>query len=233
MRVHAIYHVPFEGLGTIADWIRERGHSLKETHIYAQEALPEPLDFDMLILMGGPMNVNEDHLYPWLKKEKVMLKNAIGAGKRILGICLGAQLIALALNGRVFRNGAPEIGWFPVRFDHDPSARIATGPECEFVTFHWHGDTFDLPEKATRLAYSEATRNQAFLYDGRILAIQFHPEVRSEDIQRMIRGAGIGLKKDVYIQTADEMAATTGYFAQNQDLLEEWLNRLEHSKVTN
>lgn len=233
MIVHAIYHAPFEGLGYIADWIKERNHGLTETHIYRQERLPDKSDFDMLVIMGGPMNVYEEQLYPWLKDEKVLIRRAIEGDKRVLGICLGAQLVALALDSKVYRNGKPEIGWFPVYLDHGLPADDPAEQEPAMITFHWHGDTFDLPDKAKRLAYSDATVNQAFSYENRILAIQFHPEVGTGDILRMIQGSGTQLKKDVFVQTANEMTAVTAHIGQNRALLGKWLDRLETKTLFN
>ena len=119
MRIHYFQHVPFEGLGSIEDWIRSEGYDLFSTRFYRNDPLPELDRIDWLIVMGGPMGANDDHIYPWLAAEKKFIGEAIKKGVRILGICLGAQLIASVLGARVYPNAHKEIGWFHVRLTPD------------------------------------------------------------------------------------------------------------------
>ncbi len=121
MRIHSLQHVPFEGLGSIEAWARDRGHSLTVTRFWAGDALPPPGALDWLIVMGGPMSVHDEAERSWLKAEKRFLRAALDAGKRVLGICLGAQLLAEAMGARIARARAKEIGWFPVTLT--PEAR--------------------------------------------------------------------------------------------------------------
>lgn len=172
LRVHVLQHVPFEGLGSIADWLASRNAEVAFTPLFApSHTLPETDAFDLLIALGGPMSVNDEARLPWLGNEKRLLARAIAHDKAVLGICLGAQLIADALGARVYPNTQKEIGWFPV---YAETADSAFPPE--FVAFHWHGETFDLPPGATHLAHTPACRNQAFRLGERVLGLQFHLE---------------------------------------------------------
>jgi len=200
MKIAAIYHVPFERLGYIEDWIRMRGHSLAEYHVYENQALPESSEFDLLVCMGGPMSVYEEIEYPWLIREKKLIRHCRESGKAVLGICLGAQLIAGALGCDVYRGQQKEIGWFPVAWKQ--GASFIPDLTGETTVFHWHGDTFDLPAGAFPLASSVATPNQGFLAGDRILAIQFHPEVKPENISLMVNHSGNELVGGPFIQEA-------------------------------
>ena len=226
MRIHAIYHVPFEKLGAIEDWIIQKGHLLSETCLYNNQALPSPGEFDMLVLMGGPMSVN-DKEYHWIGPEKELIKAAIREGKIVLGICLGAQLIASALGCEVYRAREKEIGWYPVIFTKG-RGRIPLLPGQDAMTvFHWHGETFDLPAEALCLASSEVTPNQAFLYRDHVLAVQFHLEMKPENFSMMINCTGDELREAPYIQSTVELTDGLVHMATNSALLELWLNFLE------
>ena len=114
MRIHHLQHVPFEGLGCMKPYFINKGHQLSSTHLYLNEPLPQLHDFDWLIVMGGPMGVSDELHYPWMSKEKSLIKSSIESGKIVLGICLGAQFIADALGSKVYKNSHREIGWFPI-----------------------------------------------------------------------------------------------------------------------
>ncbi len=182
MRVLAFRHVPFEGAGLIELALQQRGISLDYADLHRDGAqLPETGAYDGLIFLGGPMSVNDP--LPFLKTEMGVLDRAIAAATPVLGVCLGAQLIAKTLGARVYRNRAPEIGWFDVHFT--PSARhdtVFAGLDPVETLFHWHSDTFDLPAGAELLASSERTERQAFQYGPAIYGLQFHLEVTPEMI---------------------------------------------------
>ncbi len=190
MAVHYLQHVPFEGLGAIEDWCCARGHSITVTRLYA-EPLPRRVEGDLLVVMGGPMNIYQEERHPWLAAEKSLLRDAIAEGARVLGICLGAQLLADVLGGSVTRNPEREIGWFPVELV--PEAGAIPGFDRlppRFIALHWHGDTFSIPEGALRLAGSEACANQAFAWDeGRVLGLQFHLEETIESLTLLVQHA--------------------------------------------
>ena len=143
MRIHYLQHVPFEDLAYIETWAKDKGHSLSVTKLYLNEKLPGMDDFDWLIVMGGPMNIYEEREYPWLVEEKQFIEEVIKTGKVVLGICLGAQLIADVLGGKVRQNDYQEIGWFPVTktSEANNSVFFKSLPD-DFMAFHWHGDTF-------------------------------------------------------------------------------------------
>lgn len=150
IRIHYLQHVPFEGPAGIVKWARKKGHKLTGTHLYNYEVLPHIDEFDFLVVMGGPMNIYEEGDYPWLKYEKQFIKDAIKNNKIVVGICLGAQLIADVLGGKVTKNSEREIGWLSVTFNSMASKYdfFKDFPK-EFYVFQWHGDTFStLPEGA-------------------------------------------------------------------------------------
>ena len=177
MRIHWIGHVPFEGPGALATLARRRGHTLSATRVYAGEVLPRPARFDLLVIMGGPMGVAQLHDHPHLADEMALIRAARSAGRGVLGICLGGQLIAAACGGTVTRNREPEIGWWPVTRTAD-AARSPFGSAlpARVTTFHWHADTFTPPPGALTLARSAGCARQAFALDARTLGVQFHPE---------------------------------------------------------
>jgi len=178
MKIHWIQHVPFEGLGCIDLWLAEKGHDVTCTRLWAGDIFPRVGKIGGLIVMGGPMGVTDEDQYPWLADEKAFIKAVIDQDKPVLGICLGAQLIAAVLGSRVWKNEQKEIGFFPtfgkgsaLTKQRPPGGlrSVATVSKHwklpdEFMAFHWHGDTFGIPDGAVHLASSEATENQAFLY---------------------------------------------------------------------
>ncbi len=203
MNIHSLEHDPLDGPGTIREWAGERGHALVRTALHADETLPSLDAVDLLVVMGGPMSVHQHRDFPWLPAEKKFIAAAIDTGKPVLGICLGAQLLADVLGGKVFQNSEKEIGWFPV-WMIDRAPPFAHFPET-LMTMHWHGDTFTLPAGARRVAESDATANQAFVFGDRIVGLQFHPEIAA------ITPADLdGLKTPPrrWVQTREQLLAT-------------------------
>lgn len=201
MRFHYIQHVPFEDAANIGLWAREKGFTVTCTRLYEGEPLPNVSDIDWLAIMGGPMNVYEYDRYPWLKLEKAWLKQVIDADKRVLGICLGAQLIADVLGAPVTRNEHTEIGWFPVTLtEAGRKESLLSGLPSTFEAFHWHGDTFAIPPGSRLLASSEACVNQAFQYRDRVLALQCHLDYSQASIEAMIANCSGELVQAPYIQ---------------------------------
>ncbi|PAV10454.1 amidotransferase [Methanosarcina spelaei] len=228
MKIHCIQHVKFETLGTIVEWIEERKHSLSTTHLYENHNFPSLDNFDLLIVMGGPMNIYEYEKYPWLRKEKIFLKEAISAGKAVLGICLGAQLIADVLKAEVFKNNYKEIGWFPI-FTIKPESEnpLLKGIPEKFTAFHWHGDTFGLPEEAIRLFESEACKNQGFIYKNRVIGLQFHLEMSNKTIGNVIKNCRNELVEGVYIQNEEEMLDRDSLLTESKLLMFSMLDNFE------
>ena len=187
MHVVVFRHVPFEGLGHIQPVLEERGITIEFADLYQPGAkVPETGTAAGLIFMGGPMSVNDG--LPYLNHEIECIRRAVNAGQPVLGVCLGAQLTAHALGGRVYRNPASEIGWFDIRrndgVQEDPLLRGLRDPE---TVFHWHNETFDLPHGAVLLASSERCQHQAFRVGSRIYGLQFHLEVTPEMIDDWCR----------------------------------------------
>lgn len=204
MKLHWLQHVPFEGLGYIEDWAEEQGFSISCTRLYEEEdEFPDVDDFDWLIIMGGPMGIFDYNDYPWLTDEKEFVETAIDEEKTVIGICLGAQLMADVLGANVYPGPEKEIGWFPIT--RSPGAPDLV-PE-ELTVFHWHGDTFDTPDGAVPLAVSEPGINQGFVYKDQAVALQFHMEIADHGMEALIQECGHELVDAPYIQSADEMKA--------------------------
>nr|WP_240744240.1 type 1 glutamine amidotransferase [Desulfopila sp. IMCC35006] len=185
MRAHILQHVPFEEPGSIAPWLKSAHYQITATRFYRSASLPNPRDIDLLIALGGPMSVNDEERFPWLRIEKELIRQTIKAGKPVLGICLGAQLIASALGESVYPNRRKEIGWFPVQgLAHEDASIFSFPPSVD--VFHWHGETFDLPDEAVLLARSEACENQAFQVGRRVIGLQFHLETTPETAQAIV-----------------------------------------------
>ncbi|MHB8772180.1 MAG: type 1 glutamine amidotransferase [Syntrophales bacterium] len=232
LHAHFFQHVPFEGLGSIGDWLAGRGAVVTTTRFFADAVLPDADGIDLLILMGGPMSVNDEGYYPWLVAEKRFVAEVITRGKAVLGVCLGAQLIAAALGGRVHPNGEKEIGWFPVASlpprDAAPARAVPSFrfPE-ESLVFHWHGETFDLPAGAVHLARSEACRNQAFQYGRRVMGLQFHLEMTPQAVAAIVDAGRDELVPARWVQPAAEiLAAGPERYGSNNRLMAEILSFL-------
>ncbi len=226
MKIHYLQHVPFEDLANIEPWAISKGHQISRTQLFAGETLPKTDVFDWLIVLGGPMNIYEEKEYPWLAPEKKLIEASIKKEKRVLGICLGAQLIADVLGGPVTKNAFKEIGWFPVALTSEAAAfSIFKTMPRKFTAFHWHGDTFKIPPGALRLAESEGCPNQAFQYRKHVLGLQFHLESSAKSIERLIENCGDEIAKGKYIQTSAQMLEPKNLFEINP-LLCELLGRM-------
>jgi GMP synthase (glutamine-hydrolysing) len=227
MRICYLQHVPFEGLAGIENWAKSKGHSLDSVKIFNNDPFPSVDGLDWLIVMGGPMSVYEEDKYPWLVQEKRFIRAAVTSGKAVLGICLGAQLIADVLGARVYPNQYKEIGWFPIELTEEgaKSGLFDFMPE-QFTVFHWHGDTFDLPEGAVRTARSEGCLNQAFVYGEKVVALQFHMESTKDSIQAIVHNCSDEIVSGKYIQTAGEIFAGEGNLSQINMAMNGLLDRI-------
>ena len=220
MKICCLTHVPFEDAANIGVWADQRGHALTYTHLHRYDLLPAIESFDMVAIMGGPMNIYEHVLYPWLAQEKKFIRRAIDAGKKVIGICLGAQLITDVLGGQVRPNSYKEIGWHPIKLTSRAakSAGFSTLPRTMTV-FHWHGDTFSIPPGAIHLASSTVCTDQAFQYGEHVLALQFHLEYSQESIEKMLDNCADELVDSPYIQTAEEIRSGGTNIQQCTDYL--------------
>ncbi|GAA5521875.1 type 1 glutamine amidotransferase [Aliifodinibius salicampi] len=225
MEIHYLQHVSFEGPGYIETWAEQQDHKLTGTHLFNAETLPASENIDALIIMGGPMGIDDEQDYPWLKKEKVFIKECISRKKKVLGICLGAQLIADALGAEVVTLLEKEIGWFPVQWT--PSAR--NHPTLNFlppqqIVLHWHGDMFYRPNGAINLGCSEGCENQGFMLDDYVLGLQFHLEMTKEGLSQLIENSQHKNGNGRFVQNAEQML-TEGYFEQNHNTMCKLLDR--------
>ena len=205
LNVHSLEHQSYEGPGRIADWAAARGHRISRTALYAGETPPPLVAVDLLVIMGGSMNIYEHRTHPWLPMEKSFIGEAIAAGKPILGICLGAQLLADVLGGKVFQNAEKEIGWWPVRV-FDRRAPFASFPP-ELTVMHWHGDTFTLPPGARGVAESDGCAEQAFVHGDRVVGLQFHLEQGPVAVSELAAACAAELVPARYVQTREELLA--------------------------
>lgn len=228
MNIHYLQHVPFEDLGSIESSLATGGHQLSGTHLYKNQQLPAIEEIDWLIVMGGPMGIQDEVEHPWLKQEKGFIQQAIISGKTILGICLGAQLIAAVLGAKIYKNRYREIGWFDITRSPEAETTILTTALPEQVeVFHWHGDTFDLPHGAKPLASSSACQNQGFILDNRIVGLQFHLEITPESAQTLIHNCRDELDGSQYVQSEQEMLAKPQRFSQINQIMVDILDCLE------
>lgn len=203
-KLHILQHVAFEGAGSIEAWGRQNKFSIGKTEFFRSNwSLPTSKDFDLLIVMGGTMGANDEVDFPWLVDEKRLLEQAITADKKVIGVCLGAQLIASVLGAKVHSNKYKEIGWFDVeKTEEGKSLPIFDKfPDC-FSAFHWHTDTYELPAGSSRLFHSQACPEQGFLSGYNILGLQFHLEVTPKEI-------------DAFLESNGEDLVSGGPFVQN------------------
>lgn len=228
MKIHCFQHVKHEDTGTIQEWALIHNHSVSYTPFFNKAfRLPSLNDFDMLLIMGGCMNVDEEKKYPWLKEEKNFIRQSIEAGKKVTGICLGAQLIAAALGKNVYKNKEKEIGFFPLQF----SGAALKHPwfshfKNPYTVFHWHGDTFDLPENAILIASTSACTNQAFIIGNNVLGLQFHFEMSEDAIEGMLLHDSIELSKEGnFVSSAEKIFDDYSYMEQNRKDLFELLDK--------
>lgn len=234
LRIHVFQHVPFEGPAYIEQWARENGHRLTTTRFFEKHRLPGLNRIDWLIVMGGPMSANDTGQYPWLEKERDFIRRAIDADKTVLGICLGAQLIASSLGAEVYANGEQEIGWYPVRF---LTPRGGTGGMSvrslfrdfpkEMTVLHWHGETFDLPEGARLFASSRGCDNQLFTLGERIMGIQFHFESTPESLQALVDNSGSESARGPHVMPPGEILGNQQHITANNRYMKKILTHLE------
>ncbi len=216
MKIHYLQHVPFEGPGYIRTWASSAGHTLSRTALYAGTPPPAPHEYDWLIVLGGPMSIHDVEEHPWLVAEKHYIRRVIESGKHVLGICLGAQHLAEALGSRVYRNKEREVGWYPVeRVDCGAKSVFFDLLSPKLLTLHWHGETFDLPEGALHLARSEVCPNQAFSWNDRVLALQYHPEATVELVRSLSSHCPEDPTGHCWVQGAEEILRYPERFEQN------------------
>jgi GMP synthase (glutamine-hydrolysing) len=234
LRIHVFQHVPFEGPAYIEEWARNSGHKLTVTRFYEKHRLPSLNRVDWLIVMGGPMRADDAESYPWLQKETDFIRRAIEADKTVLGICLGAQLIARAMGSDVYANREKEIGWYPVQFKIPRGSGPGSGLRSlfrgfpkEMTVLHWHGDTFDLPEGARLFASSHGCDNQLFAVGERVIGIQFHVESTPESLEALVDNAGSDSARGPHVMPMKEILGNQQHLSANNRYMKKILTHLE------
>lgn len=224
MNIAVLQHAGFEGPGEIATWATGHGHRVSVHHLYRGDALPGLDAFDLLVIMGGEMNIYQYRDWPWLKPESALIRAALMEGKRAVGICLGAQLIANALGAQIVQNAQIELGWLPVRWTDEARSAFPELPASSTV-LHWHGDTFGLPPNAKRLAVSEGCPEQGFLIPGLCLGLQFHMEVDMTLTREYVEGQ-IDWPEGSLVQSREMVLGKAGlYCDENRRLLHGMLDQ--------
>jgi len=227
MKIHYFQHVSFEGPAGIRLWAEQSGHEMVGTRLFKEEPLPDIETTEALIIMGGPMSVHDENRYLWLQREKAFIRECIVQEKKVLGICLGAQLIADVLRAKVIPMMQKEIGWFPLRWtDEAINNPIFNEMTRQQTVLHWHGDRFDIPKGARHLASSEACDTQAFLYQDHVLGLQFHLEMTRQGLSDLIANSKRELESSgsSWVQKPEKML-NKGHFQENQSILNKLLNR--------
>jgi len=233
VRVLVLQHIACEPPGVFEDVLHERGAELYRVELDDGDSLPDWREFDAIVAMGGPMSVNDEAELPWLTNEKRAIGEAVNSELPFWGVCLGVQLLAASLGARVYPGSEPEVGLLPVELTDDGRADPVFGDlETSLVTLQWHGDTFDLPVGAVRLASSPAYANQAFRFQ-RAYGVQFHLEVSAEmarewarvpeyvtSLERTLGADGAPAFLTAIEQSADEMRSA------GRALFERWLDRI-------
>mgnify|MGYP001501907121 CR=1 FL=1 len=221
MIIQVFQHISFEGPAYIEEIADSNSWDLHICRFDEDELPVPPTDYDMLVIMGGPMNIYNESEYPWLIAEKKAIELAIQSDKVIFGFCLGAQLIADILGAKVYRNEEKEIGWYPISRIEPGGSQMALQFLPDIATvFHWHGETFDIPKNAVRLFQSEATQNQSFLYGSNVLAMQFHLEMLKPSIEDLLHFGKSDLTPGKFVMSPKEILDNYSiYEASNKKIL--------------
>ena len=227
MKIHCFQHVGYEGPACIPVWAAERGYHFTVTRTDTDVTLPALDDVDLLVVLGGPMSVYRTSEWPWIDAEKAYVRDCIAAGKPVLGLCLGAQIIAAAMDAKVEPNPEKEIGWFDVQLQ--PAARESLLREIlpsQFSAFHWHGDRYYCPAGAVSLASSEGCAEQAFQLGDKVVGLQFHLEATPEWVRSLADRDADQLVAGRFIQSRELMLQTSWPFAKNNQMICVLLDRL-------
>jgi len=226
MHWHCLQHLPDEGPGHAAEWLLANGHTLSYTRLYEPAPVfPALAEFDGLLILGGAMSVYDDDRHPWLRPEKAFINEALRAGKITLAICLGAQLVALALGGEVKRNHDPEIGFWTVRFSSRSLEHpLLRGWPEKATVLHWHLDTFTVPPGAIRVGMSAGCASQGFVWGDGVIGLQFHPEMTAPMVEQLMAYEDHETApEEEFVQTAEQIRSKLKSVWKGRKLLESLL----------
>lgn len=232
MKIHYIIHASFEMPGAIEEWVKQKKYRSTETHVYKGEKLPQIWEFDFLIIMGGPQSPLELDKYPYMRDEIALAQQAIANKKAVLGICLGAQIIAEALGVETQRSPNKEIGAYPIELTAEGlvDPLFKKFPQ-KFDVMHWHNDMPGIPAGARLLAKSEGCPQQAFAYGDRVYGLQFHMEINYALAKEMIEHCPNDLQPNRFVYSANELLAID--YAPINDKMHIALNHLAERVLTN
>lgn len=230
-QVMVLRHVPFENLGYFEQIFKDKGFEVINIDAGKDDLnIIKKTNPDILVICGGPISVNDEDLYPFLNDEFTIVEERIKRKRPVLGLCLGAQVIAKVLGSKIYPAKSKEIGWFPITLTHEGEKSPMRFLGNNIKNFHWHGETFDLPKGATLLASTPICTNQAFSYGDEILGIQFHPEVTPDQLEQWYIGhiCELGQIKDVTISQLRKEANAYGRILkiEGEKFLNDWLNSL-------
>ncbi|HFH3001027.1 TPA: type 1 glutamine amidotransferase [Pseudomonas aeruginosa] len=229
MRALVLQHVPFEGSARIGDWVGRHCEHEHVCYLYADAHLPALDSFDLLVVMGGPMSVHDEAQYPWLVAEKRLIRAALDAGKKVLGICLGAQLLAQALGAAVRPGRQAEIGWWPLhRYSQALGSPLGERLPERLMAFHWHGETFDLPAGSVPLYGSAACANQGFIWNEQAIGLQCHLESTAESIEALLDACPQDLQREGAVQSAGRIRQGVAHCREVAPVLFLLLDYLAH-----
>jgi GMP synthase (glutamine-hydrolysing) len=222
-----IRHLEFENLGTIENRLILRGYEIRYVDVGVDKLESDTLKADLMIVLGGPIGVYEEERYPFLREELNLIKLRLESNLPLLGICLGAQLIARALGASVQPMGFKEIGFYPIKLTHEGLDSVLKPLMEDSVVLHWHGDQFEIPPDATRLAKSNLCGNQAFSIGKNVLGLQFHLEIDPNRIEQWLIGHALELNTNgIQINQLREHAKFFGSTlqAQSEKIFDNWLD---------
>ena len=227
MRIHYLQHVEFENPAGMLDYFINKNFIISSTKLYLKQELPAAENFDLLVIMGGPMGISDEKEFPWLSNEKKFIKKTIESGKPVIGVCLGAQLIAEVLGAEVSRNRFSEIGWFTLKKSYHLKGSLFDSilPD-EFYAFHWHGDTFTIPEGAIPVGTTEACVNQGFIFNEKVLALQFHLETTYESASALIKNCSHELDGSRYVQNGEYILSQEEKFRSIRKIMDRILDSI-------
>ena len=217
MRINVLQHTPNEGPGMIADWAHAHGHTMYVYHPYQFGVLPTADETEMLVILGGPMSPNDD--LPWIKQERRLIQQLLDRNVPLFGACYGAQQIVKTLGYPVTKAPAKEVGWAPVY----RQSTVIPGIPTSLSVLHWHEEMFAVPDEATLLFFSDRVANQGFVFNHRVVGLQFHLEPAADNIREMVVNDGRYIAGSALKQTTAEILQTP-VPSQNQQVLNKILD---------